>query len=40
MRVACRMEGKDWKGQVESWGDVKHLQGMWEKDIGAADDLL
>ena len=40
MRVKCWKEGKEekWVGEVLTWGQVDHLDGMWEK-VGVADDV-
>jgi probable phosphoglycerate mutase len=34
-----RDKGNKWVGVVESWGDVEHLAGLWEKDLDVADDV-
>lgn len=28
-----------WRGRILSWGEVDHLDGLWEKDLGVADDV-
>jgi len=36
-RVRCSEHAGGWKGEVESWCEVGHLDGMFEKDVRAAD---
>ena len=40
-QIRCQKtaSGSGWKGVVESWAEVGHLDGLIEKDLGVADDV-
>lgn len=39
MRVQCTWDVDGWTGEIQSWGDVRHLLKAQQEDLGVADDV-